>query len=118
MLLKTSSTRLFVVTFNSSSPFLLRAASSAAFGYTPRARNSLRYTPSRGYAKSRKMPPKKQVVEEKIPLGRPGNNLKSGIVSMKCILQFVLLVSLLIVFVIGWFGQRRQIYSLPGYHQV
>jgi obg-like ATPase 1 len=26
------------------------------------------------------MPPKKQVVEEKIPLGRPGNNLKSGIV--------------------------------------
>jgi obg-like ATPase 1 len=27
------------------------------------------------------MPPKKAVVEEKIPLGRPGNNLKSGIVS-------------------------------------
>jgi obg-like ATPase 1 len=27
------------------------------------------------------MPPKKQVFEEKIPLGRPGNNLKSGIVS-------------------------------------
>jgi hypothetical protein len=26
------------------------------------------------------MPPKKQVVEEKILLGRPGNNLKSGIV--------------------------------------
>jgi obg-like ATPase 1 len=26
------------------------------------------------------MPPKKAVVEEKIPLGRPGNNLKSGIV--------------------------------------
>lgn len=27
------------------------------------------------------MPPKKAVQEEKIPLGRPGNNLKSGIVS-------------------------------------
>ncbi|CAH0054297.1 unnamed protein product [Clonostachys solani] len=27
------------------------------------------------------MPPKKAVVEEKIPLGRPGNNLKSGILS-------------------------------------
>jgi obg-like ATPase 1 len=28
------------------------------------------------------MPPKKQVVEEKIPLGRPGNSLKSGIVGL------------------------------------
>ncbi|CAG9946642.1 unnamed protein product [Clonostachys rosea f. rosea IK726] len=28
------------------------------------------------------MPPKKAVVEEKIPLGRPGNNLKSGIVGL------------------------------------
>ncbi|KAI9738582.1 MAG: hypothetical protein M1834_008086 [Cirrosporium novae-zelandiae] len=28
------------------------------------------------------MPPKKQVKEEKIPLGRPGNNLKSGIVGL------------------------------------
>jgi len=27
------------------------------------------------------MPPKKQVKEEKLPLGRPGNNLKTGIVS-------------------------------------
>ena len=26
------------------------------------------------------MPPKKQIKEEKILLGRPGNNLKSGIV--------------------------------------
>lgn len=33
----------------------------------------------RAYAK-RKMPPKKQVKEEKVLLGRPGNNLKSGIV--------------------------------------
>jgi hypothetical protein len=37
--------------------------------------------------KPRKMPPKKAVKEEKIMLGRPGNNLKSGIVrlySRKC----------------------------------
>ncbi|KAL0468619.1 P-loop containing nucleoside triphosphate hydrolase protein [Neurospora intermedia] len=44
------------------------------------------------------MPPKKQVVEEKILLGRPGNNLKSGIV--------------------GWTGKRRQVHALPGHHQV
>lgn len=30
--------------------------------------------------KGKKMPPKKAVKEEKIWLGRPGNNLKSGIV--------------------------------------
>lgn len=31
-------------------------------------------------SKHSRMPPKKAVKEEKIPLGRPGNNLKSGIV--------------------------------------
>ena len=39
---------------------------------------------SRSYAsapKKKKMPPKKAVQEEKILLGRPGNSLKSGIVS-------------------------------------
>lgn len=35
---------------------------------------------TRSYAKVRKMPPKKAAKEEKIMLGRPGNNLKSGIV--------------------------------------
>ncbi len=39
------------------------------------------YLSTRHYSKRRtKMPPKKPVVEEKILLGRPGNNLKSGIV--------------------------------------
>jgi hypothetical protein len=39
------------------------------------------FTTTRHYAKSRKkMPPKKVVKEEKLLLGRPGNNLKSGIV--------------------------------------
>jgi hypothetical protein len=37
------------------------------------------FTSTRTYAK-KKMPPKKAVKEEKILLGRPGNNLKSGIV--------------------------------------
>ena len=37
------------------------------------------FVPVRTYAK-RRMPPKKVVKEEKILLGRPGNNLKSGIV--------------------------------------
>jgi len=38
-------------------------------------------SPSRTYAsaKKKKMPPKKAVKEEKVLLGRPGNNLKSGI---------------------------------------
>jgi obg-like ATPase 1 len=41
------------------------------------------FSPVRTYAsaKKQKMPPKKQVKEEKILLGRPGNSLKSGIVS-------------------------------------
>jgi hypothetical protein len=37
---------------------------------------------SRTYTKHRRMPPKKAVKEEKILLGRPGNNLKSGIVGL------------------------------------
>lgn len=38
----------------------------------------------RFYASKRKMPPKKEVKQEKILLGRPGNNLKSGIVCTTC----------------------------------
>jgi hypothetical protein len=64
------------------------ARSAASLYYNDKAlcRVTVVYkTQSRSYAKSRaKMPPKKQVVEEKIPLGRPGNNLKSGIVSSLC----------------------------------
>ena len=39
-------------------------------------------TTSRNYARGRRMPPKKAVKEDKILLGRPGNNLKSGIVCL------------------------------------
>lgn len=70
------------------SSLLARAASSAAFtcpwsrlAPTASSVEVDHYTTRRFYAKSRrKMPPKKQAQEEKIPLGRPGNNLKSGIV--------------------------------------
>jgi hypothetical protein len=41
--------------------------------------SSIQSSQRRAYAK-RKMPPKKEVKQEKILLGRPGNNLKSGIV--------------------------------------
>lgn len=67
--------------FASFPPLAPRAASSAALGHVPSTHFGLAFfVQRRNYAKSRKMPPKKQVVEEKIPLGRPGNNLKSGIV--------------------------------------
>ncbi|KAH8808170.1 P-loop containing nucleoside triphosphate hydrolase protein [Xylogone sp. PMI_703] len=39
------------------------------------------FAPHRQYSKKR-MPPKKAVKEEKVLLGRPGNNLKSGIVGL------------------------------------
>lgn len=67
---------------SSSRIFSHRAASSAALGLVPPSASRLVICiQSRGYAKSRsKMAPKKPAVEEKIPLGRPGNSLKSGIV--------------------------------------
>ena len=72
------------LTFASISPhFAPRAASSAALGQVPSSSRFrlVVFVQRRNYAKSRKkMPPKKKVVEEKIPLGRPGNSLKSGIV--------------------------------------
>lgn len=69
--------------------FLPRAARSAALAQAPGVWRLLPYTPCRHYAKSRsKMPPKKAVQEEKIPLGRPGNSLKSGIVSFHPQRQF------------------------------
>merc|ERR1711964_917815 len=39
-------------------------------------------TQKRSFAAKKKMPPKKAVKEEKLLLGRPGNNLKSGIVGL------------------------------------
>lgn len=67
---------------------LPRVALRPASGLAPSSARSIlsrpfSYTSCRHYAKSRKMPPKKTVQEEKIPLGRPGNSLKSGIVSSR-----------------------------------
>lgn len=73
----------FLITFQRS------AARTATFNQSL-LRCTVLVTPSRSYAKARKMPPKKAVKEEKILLGRPGNNLKSGIVS-QCILGSELL---------------------------
>jgi hypothetical protein len=57
---------------------------------SPVVTGSITFTAARSLARikgtttspERKMPPKKEVKEEKILLGRPGNNLKSGIVSL------------------------------------
>jgi hypothetical protein len=71
--------------FNSCSLLFPQPAAGPAFtlGFVRTLkRQSIHSPPSsqrRSYAK-RKMPPKKAVKEEKVLLGRPGNNLKSGIV--------------------------------------
>lgn len=77
----TSSFKLNVVFFTSIRNFSNFAAGPAlqpCSKFSPR----VIITPlqKRTYAKKKKMPPKKVVKEEKVYLGRPGNNLKSGIV--------------------------------------
>ena len=54
-----------------------RPAAGTAIYFHP---TSALHTCLRTFATRRKMPPKKQVEEKKILLGRPGNSLKSGIV--------------------------------------
>jgi len=76
------------LSFASLIPIFFRPAASTARPRTPSllvsASAATRFFPfPRLYAsapKKKKMPPKKQVKEEKLPLGRPGNSLKSGIV--------------------------------------
>jgi hypothetical protein len=66
---------------------------------------------TRTYAK-KKMPPKKAAKEEKILLGRPGNNLKSGIVCCSAVdLCKMLKIS-------GRSGQRWEVHTLSSYHQM
>lgn len=66
-------------TFFSRLPLATPAAGSAVKAL---ARPSHYTQPLRTYAssKKKKMPPKKEVKQEKVLLGRPGNSLKSGIV--------------------------------------
>ncbi|KAJ2903341.1 hypothetical protein MKZ38_010092 [Zalerion maritima] len=88
----TSSLQTPVFTFTSRNLFSQTAASSA-FGIAARAQalrcsttNTALYISTlqiRTYAKKKSMPPKKgSKEEEKVLLGRPGNNLKSGIVGL------------------------------------
>lgn len=77
--------------FSSLIPTFYRPAASTASHISALLHSSpspakffISFTTVRTYAsapKKKKMPPKKQVQEVKIPLGRPGNNLKTGIVS-------------------------------------
>lgn len=71
-------------------------------------------------AKRKKMPPKKQVKEEKILLGRPGNNLKSGIVR-QCITttsQEEEIAFSLTVTITGRTCQCWEINSVPSHYQM
>jgi obg-like ATPase 1 len=86
----TSHTTPFFLSFSSLIPILHRPAASTAREFcttfhrcasAPAVRISINTTTVRTYAKAKKMGPKKPVKEEKILLGRPGNSLKSGIVS-------------------------------------
>lgn len=80
-------------------PTLNRAAAASTalefsiLSFRSNLRASLSLVTVRTYAKGkiRKMPPKKAVKEEKILLGRPGNSLKSGIVSRPPCYLFYLL---------------------------
>lgn len=62
------------------------------------------------------MPPKKKEEEKKILLGRPGNNLKSGIVSG--IRVFRCLVGGAELLMLGWACKCWQIYVVPSHHEV
>jgi len=75
--------------FASSLPLLRPLAASSAIFKKPVLDCTVIYLSTRHYSKRRTMPPKKAVKEEKILLGRPGNNLKSGIVG--CLLNHALL---------------------------
>ena len=72
-----------VTPFCSLSRLLGPTAASSAFSLFPLLGCTAIHISTRSYSqrtKRNRMPPKKAVQEEKILLGRPGNNLKSGIV--------------------------------------
>ena len=69
----------------------------------------------RTYAKHRRMPPKKQVAEKKVLLGRPGNNLKSGIVCRDITPWAKLLLTVLLI---GRPRQRGEIYTISSHYKM
>jgi hypothetical protein len=77
---------LLALPFSSCTPTFYHTANLATTSFrfpAPRLCLCLTLTTVRTYASAKKpkMPPKKVVKEEKLLLGRPGNSLKSGIVS-------------------------------------
>jgi obg-like ATPase 1 len=86
---KTPPTTPLTFSFSSLIPIFCRPAASTARTFSPSPNPAfarklcITFTTVRTYAsaKKQKMPPKKAVKEEKVLLGRPGNSLKSGIVS-------------------------------------
>lgn len=75
------------LSFSSLGPQFTSLAAGPAFALKHTSCNTFRvtvpsaFTSRRTFAsKKKKMPPKKEVKAEKVHLGRPGNNLKSGIV--------------------------------------
>jgi hypothetical protein len=95
----------------------LLASTAFSLGTTLTVRN-------RWYSKRRKMPPKKPVQEEKILLGRPGNSLKSGIVSfLDCLASRTSAAGIPAADTsfttrAGWSCKRGEIDPLPSHHQV
>jgi hypothetical protein len=98
----TPPTRLLTFSFSSLIPTFYRPAASTVcqlsaplHSCSSSSKFFITFTTARTYAsapKKKKMPPKKQVEEKKLPLGRPGNNLKTGIVSesplQPCLIAF------------------------------
>jgi hypothetical protein len=86
---KTSPASPVSFSFSSLIPTIYRPAASTACSFssflpaTSPRKFCIAFTTVRTYASAKKpkMPPKKAVKEEKVLLGRPGNSLKSGIVS-------------------------------------
>ena len=67
------------------------------------------------------MPPKKPVKEDQIILGRPGNSLKSGIVSLRFSQsdrQHVFSARGLTLSTQGWACERWQVDFISSYHEV
>ena len=62
------------------------------------------------------MPPKKKEEEKKILLGRPGNNLKSGIVSRIRLSRYVFVGAELST--LGWACKCWKIYIVSSHHEV
>ena len=115
-----TSLRLGLVLFNSPLHCSAHTAARPAFVFLAHRPKTHTCIPqSRHYSRRKTMPPKKQVEEKKVLLGRPGNSLKSGIVCrthLSTTRHNTLLT--ICVSILGWTGQCWQIDPLPSHHQM